>query len=232
MALDGELLSTSPERLSRVDGLTGWTWDEEDYPTYKRVPSRNGYYVPGTNHSEDWPVVRELHLSFIARAAKKFRTLNIRSQPKHSTAVLEVLRRELGQSVPSPIHPDHSADQPWIPEEITPNAPLVEGACKVIKVNAYERSPTARRKCLDHHGTRCTVCGCDLSEIYGQVAAGLIHVHHLNPLGDVGEGCEVDPIKDLRPVCPNCHSVIHRRSPPYTLEDVKQFLETTTLLHR
>jgi predicted HNH restriction endonuclease len=34
----------------------------------------------------------------------------------------------------------------------------------------------------------------------------------------------VDPIADLRPVCPNCHAVIHRANPPYTLDDVRDML--------
>ncbi len=33
---------------------------------------------------------------------------------------------------------------------------------------------------------------------------GFIHVHHLKPLSEVGYEYRVDPIRDLRPVCPNC----------------------------
>jgi len=33
-----------------------------------------------------------------------------------------------------------------------------------------------------------------------------------------------DPIRDLRPVCPNCHVVIHRREPPYSIDEVRQLL--------
>jgi len=34
-------------------------------------------------------------------------------------------------------------------------------------------------------------------------------VHHLVPISKIGKKYRVDPIKDLRPVCPNCHAVIH-----------------------
>ena len=64
-----------------------------------------------------------------------------------------------------------------------------------------------------------------MSETYGTVAEQLIHVHHLKPLHEIEAGYEVDPIKDLRPVCPNCHAVIHRHKPPYTIEAVQGFLE-------
>jgi 5-methylcytosine-specific restriction enzyme A len=55
---------------------------------------------------------------------------------------------------------------------------------------------------------------------------GFIHVHHLTPLSSLGTDYEVDPIRDLRPVCPNCHAVLHRREPPYSPEEVQQFLQT------
>jgi 5-methylcytosine-specific restriction protein A len=35
---------------------------------------------------------------------------------------------------------------------------------------------------------------------------------------------EVDPINDLIPVCPNCHAMIHRRRPAYSIEEVKKML--------
>jgi 5-methylcytosine-specific restriction protein A len=53
---------------------------------------------------------------------------------------------------------------------------------------------------------------------------GFTHVHHLKLLSTVGSGYQVDPIEDLRPVCPNCHAVIHRREPPYSIDEVRAFL--------
>ena len=55
--------------------------------------------------------------------------------------------------------------------------------------------------------------------------AGVIHVHHLIPLSSVDADYEVDPVRDLRPVCPNCHVVLHHREPPYSLEEARQFLQ-------
>jgi hypothetical protein len=34
----------------------------------------------------------------------------------------------------------------------------------------------------------------------------------------------VDPVNDLKPVCPNCHAMIHRRTPPYSLEELRGLL--------
>ena len=51
---------------------------------------------------------------------------------------------------------------------------------------------------------------------------GFIHVHHLKPLSDIGGEYQVDPVKDLRPVCANCHAMIHSKKPAYTLEEIKK----------
>jgi 5-methylcytosine-specific restriction protein A len=72
--------------------------------------------------------------------------------------------------------------------------------------------------------TVCCVCGFDFVATYGEVMAGFTHVHHLKPLATIGGGYQLDPVQDLRPVCPNCHAVIHRREPPYTIEEVRQLL--------
>ena len=46
---------------------------------------------------------------------------------------------------------------PVYPDELDPQIPLVEGAKKIVSVNAYERNIDARRKCLDAFGRQCTV---------------------------------------------------------------------------
>ncbi|MPR31936.1 HNH endonuclease, partial [Salmonirosea aquatica] len=46
---------------------------------------------------------------------------------------------------------------------------------------------------------------------FGEVGKGFIHVHHVNQISSIGNEYNVDPIKDLIPVCPNCHAMIHSR---------------------
>lgn len=87
---------------------------------------------------------------------------------------------------------------------------LYEGAKKTIVVNRYERNETARKRCLAHYGYTCTVCELRFEEMYGDIGKGFIEVHHVTPLHTINERYVVDPIRDLRPVCSNCHSMIHR----------------------
>lgn len=109
-------------------------------------------------------------------------------------------------------------------EEVTDPRQLLEGSVRQLSVNAYERNPEARRRCIEAHGCVCSVCSFDFGEIYGQIGKGFIHVHHLCFLSDLRVEYIVDPIKDLRPVCPNCHAILHRRNPPYSILEVRRFL--------
>jgi len=96
------------------------------------------------------------------------------------------------------------------PDELEPGHKYVEGARKTVRVNAYERNRTARTACINHYGTVCKVCGFDFEATYGCVGKGFIHVHHLNPLALTDGEYKLDPVADLRPVCPNCHAMLHR----------------------
>ena len=112
-----------------------------------------------------------------------------------------------------------------LPEEVPPGSSYIEGSVQPILVNRYERDSRAREDCIRHYGTTCFLCGFDFVAKYGKIMAGFIHVHHLIPISDVGTDYEIDPIQDLRPVCPNCHAVLHHhREPPYSLEEVLQLL--------
>jgi len=98
---------------------------------------------------------------------------------------------------------------------------LPEGAKSRVEVNRYERSRENRDRCLEFHGTSCAVCGLDFGEEYGDIGDGYIHVHHVIPLPELDEDYVLDPRRDLVPVCPNCHAMLHRRNPPYTVEDLR-----------
>ena len=109
------------------------------------------------------------------------------------------------------------------PDEVS-DREYTEGAVRRVQVNSYERDRAARQACISHYGLACTVCGFEFEERYGDLGVGYIHVHHLVPISEIGENYRVDPIKDLRPICPNCHAMIHQRRPPLSTEDVRRQL--------
>jgi len=114
------------------------------------------------------------------------------------------------------------------PEEIKSESVLKEGAIRLVSVNAYERSAEARRRCIAKHGINCAVCDFNFEAVYGPSAAGFIHVHHLFPVALQGGEYAVDPDLDLRPVCPNCHAVIHMGGKCLSIEEAKALLCRST----
>ncbi len=116
-----------------------------------------------------------------------------------------------------------------LPEEVPPT--LWEGARRSISVNAYERNPDARAKCIEHHGAKCTICGFDFAATFGEEFLGFIHVHHIVPLAKVRARYKIDPIKDLLPVCPNCHAVIHYGGDTRGVAHVRAMITANTPKH-
>lgn len=99
-----------------------------------------------------------------------------------------------------------------------------EGRTLSVMVTRRERDPAARAACLAHHKSICAACGVDLRAKYSGVSRDFMHIHHLNPLGDsVGEHA-VDPIVDLRPLCPTCHGAAHTKSPPFSIDELRAML--------
>jgi 5-methylcytosine-specific restriction protein A len=111
------------------------------------------------------------------------------------------------------------------PDELPPGTTYPEGARKTVRVNAYERNAGARTACLAHHGKRCAVCDMSFHERYAGLGQDFIHVHHTRPMAGVTEEYRVDPIKDLVPVCPNCHAMLHFAAEKVlTVEQLRQHL--------
>lgn len=119
---------------------------------------------------------------------------------------------------------DHTQEAPVFTDEYPPGATYREGERTQVLVNRYERDRNARDACIQHFGTRCRVCEIDFGEVYGEIGKGFIHVHHAVPVSEQREGYHVDPVRDLVPVCPNCHAMLHRRNPPYSVAELRTFL--------
>lgn len=111
-----------------------------------------------------------------------------------------------------------------LPDEVVNPGDFFEGAHKLISVNVYERNALARKECIRHYGKRCIACHFNFEKEYGKHGADYIHVHHLKPLSEIKKKYSLDPIRDLRPICPNCHAMIHRRTPVLSIEELQAIL--------
>ena len=122
---------------------------------------------------------------------------------KISNALAEYIDKYLHDDYAAGIFPDSFSDSE-LPDR------YYEGAIQLAYVNRYERSSVARSKCIEHYGCACQICGFDFEQVYGEVGKGFIHVHHVIPLNQINEEYTVDYIRDLIPVWPNCHAMLHR----------------------
>lgn len=98
---------------------------------------------------------------------------------------------------------------------------FLEGSKVPISGTRIERNNQARLACLNLHGTNCCICGFDFERVYGELGKDFIHVHHLKSLSDSTGEHVVYPETDLRPVCPNCHAMIHRNGENRSIETIR-----------
>jgi 5-methylcytosine-specific restriction protein A len=171
------------------------------------------YILVDWNHLTENPIITRAELNEERFSAINWNTQSsgIEIREPVATALEEEWALRTGRAMAT--YPDEEArNTTW------------EGAVYRVVVNAYERDPAARRKCLEHYGHQCSVCDLDIADKYHLGDLPIIHVHHLVPLSTIKRSYKVDAIKDLRPVCPNCHTVIHSRSPCYTIAEMKKML--------
>lgn len=94
-----------------------------------------------------------------------------------------------------------------------------------------ERSRGLAKAAKKVHGTICQVeaCGKNLAAIYGELAEGYIEAHHLTSFASLkGRPTELDPEQDFAVVCPDCHRMLHRRSPePYSLAELSAAIKAS-----
>lgn len=100
-----------------------------------------------------------------------------------------------------------------------------EGSKKEVISHKYERNPINRTICLNAKGYTCKICGFNFEEKYGAKAKMIIEVHHIKPISELGDDYIIDPLKDLIPICPNCHALAHKKIPPYTPEEIKKMIQ-------
>lgn len=157
--------------------------------------------------------LREAHEAALTVSAK--RGFNAGARVGHSDGAVQLLGHFVNRTLPLPTFKrDKKVGERW------------EGALVRTQAARYERSRAARNACIEHFGEQCAGCDMLFEGKYGPDAAGLIHVHHLSPVSTRGARYQVDSRRDLIPVCPNCHAVIHAATPPHTIEAVRRMVRT------
>lgn len=111
------------------------------------------------------------------------------------------------------------------PDEVDIEIEYSEGKTKKVLVNSYERNTVARKKCIEHFELNYQVCDFNFKDKFGDLGKDFIHVHHKIHIATIGNEYSVNPLTDLIPVCPNCHSMLHKRKPTYSISELKAMMK-------
>jgi len=72
---------------------------------------------------------------------------------------------------------------------------------------------------------KCTVCGFDFFEMYGEIGKGFIECHHIIPVSEYKDN-KTTKLTELALVCSNCHRMLHRRRPWLTIEELASIVKS------
>lgn len=112
---------------------------------------------------------------------------------------------------------------------------VFEGSYNTVETKVYKRSKKLRDAAIDSFKNQygaliCDICSFDYEVKYGNIGKGFIEVHHRKPIF-MYEGSDEaktihEAIKNLAPLCANCHRMIHRKKPPYSIDNIKSIYIT------
>ena len=111
---------------------------------------------------------------------------------------------------------------PKIEREVEQQKEFDEGFREETVRTIVERNPDLVTRAKVYHGVACGVCEMTFEEVYGEHGKGFVEMHHLYPVKD---GMRKNTVDDLRPVCANCHRMLHRGSALMSIEDLKEIVK-------
>ncbi len=99
---------------------------------------------------------------------------------------------------------------------------ITEGNSYKCHSTEYRRNKKLRDTVAYERDYICEICGIKFNNIYGSIGCNFIEVHHKQPLNDGPRNTQKD---DLICVCSNCHSMLHRKNPPISPDELKLIIK-------
>lgn len=96
-----------------------------------------------------------------------------------------------------------------------------EGFTRQIVKESRLRNRNVIQLAKQKHGTKCMICTFDFGKTYGFHGKDFIEMHHLHPLY---LGKRKTTVKDLVPVCANCHRMLHKGNTLLSPADLKKIM--------
>lgn len=74
----------------------------------------------------------------------------------------------------------------------------------------------------------CEICKFDFYKVYKDLGKGFIEAHHIIPVSQLKEDSKTKK-EDIVLVCSNCHSMLHRKRPWTTIDEIKKLVNDSKL---
>jgi predicted HNH restriction endonuclease len=117
--------------------------------------------------------------------------------------------------------------------EFDENMIISEGALKTGQKRIYKRSLKLRnfaiKKFTKNGHIMCTVCEFDFFKKYGLLGQGYIEIHHTESIVSFKGNEKIqflrDAVKLVKPVCSNCHRMLHRKKIVISTNELKKHIQ-------
>jgi len=194
------LYKSKREFARKVEQLTGWkpAQDDRHWATIPQV-GRGGDKRENTGLALRWRVIKPVRIPISG------------SFPRLGWMKLDAAARTTG--------------------DIDPAQEFEEGGRRTRQHMRTERNPVLRARARDLWRVRlgrlrCIACGLVFEERYGLLGADFIEMHHEVPVAGLSSGSLLKP-DQLKPLCANCHRMIHRQAPMLTIAQLIRAISAT-----
>jgi predicted HNH restriction endonuclease len=97
---------------------------------------------------------------------------------------------------------------------------------RVLRQRNQKLVQDVKARYLAEHGQlACEVCGLDFEQVYGEIGSGYIEAHHPEPMAELEYEQTFTQLDDIALLCANCHRMIHRKNPPYRVDELKAIVQ-------
>ena len=112
---------------------------------------------------------------------------------------------------------------------------IEEGRSISIFSKRRTRSQQLRKAAIEYYSApdkiiRCSVCHFSFEEYYGSHGCGFIEIHHEQPVCQYSREFETllrEAILFVKPVCSNCHRMLHRnKEKPLTIRELQSIISS------
>lgn len=148
-----------------------------------------------------------------------YRNISLAAEISESSPELQVRGNQW------PVYP--SEQTPHLETELA-NLGYEEGLRSAAERDLFNRNPQLAKQAKEMYGCTCQVCGFDFGKTYGPLGLNFAEAHHRNPLSERPPEEWTTAVRtnvaDVAILCANCHRMIHRRKPAFSIAELKAIL--------